>query len=92
MTKVWLCPQSQVMPETQRQEQMKKKKSSRARVQPFYWVTLFTFLISLTKYLTRNSFLVVEEMRFIMAEKARLLAAGGEGLSGQLHPQPGSSE
>lgn len=26
MTKVWLCPQSQVMPETQRQEQMGKKK------------------------------------------------------------------
>lgn len=25
MTKVWLCPQSQVLPETQRQEQMKKK-------------------------------------------------------------------
>lgn len=91
MTKVWLCPQSQVLPETQRQEQMKKK-SSRSRVQPSYRVTLFTFLISLTKYLTRNSFLVVEEMRFIMAEKARLLAAGGEGLSGQLHPQPGSSE
>lgn len=67
----------------------KKKKSSRSTS---YWAALFTFLISLKKYLTRSRFLVVEEMHFIMAEKAWLLAAGGEGLSGQLHPQPGSRE